>query len=336
MSATKRSECSLIKYKVDQLKRLNDLLNLNYIEESYSDCVRHISQHLSAEYEEGTSTLNRCLMNQTVLTNEDIEQYQIHIEHAKQANELRSEHLEREVVHSSAFVQYVKEQVNIMRINLGENDIDDSSVKTDLDKIKLLIKFSNDIDETYKTSCELFERKVDCTVESFKKSMSSNEFDSSVTYMTKLSDARHILRDHFERTNMETKYQEVKEYFLNYLSDSVEKLNDVFTHERFSTGDRKRLNSCVSMLETALNTCALQAHIPKKDIEKIYDDLLSKILTHFEKIVTKINREFENENVFESLEQFIKELDVNRTISTIAHKTSQTLFDVGKINWIHK
>ena len=62
MSATKRSEYSLIKYKLDQLKRLNELLHLNYIEEIYSDCVRHISQHLSTEYEEGTSTLNRCLM----------------------------------------------------------------------------------------------------------------------------------------------------------------------------------------------------------------------------------------------------------------------------------
>ena len=271
------------------------------------------------------------------MTNEDIEQYQTYIEHAKQADELRNEHLEREVVHSSAFVQYVREQVNVMKIDLKEKDIDDSSVKTDLDKIKLLIKFSNDIDETYKTSCGFFARKVDCTVESFERSVLSNEFDSSVTFMTKLSDARHVFRDHLERTNLETKYKKVKEYFLNYLSDSVKKLNDVFAQERLGTGDIERLKGCVSMLETAMNTYALQTHISREDIEKIYDDLLSKILTNFEKIVTKVNREFENENAFESLEQIIKELDVIRTISTIAHKTSQTYYStleklIGYIN----
>ena len=337
MSATERSEYSLIKYKLDQLKRLNDLLNLNYIEQIYSDCVRYISQHLSTKYEEGTSTLKRCLMNQTVLTNEDIEQYQTYIDHAKEADELRSEHLGREVVHSSAFAQYVKEQVNIMRINFEEKDIDDSSVKTDLDKIKLLIKFSNDIDVIYKTSCELFARKVDCTVELFERSMSPNEFDSSVTCMTKLSDACHVLQDHFERTNMETKYQKMKEYFLNYLSGSVKKLNDVFAQERLGTGDIERLNGCVSMLETAMNTYALQTHISKEDVKKIYDDLLSKILEYFEEILRKINREFENDDGFKNLEQLIKELDVIRTISTIAHRTSQTYYStleklIGYIN----
>ncbi len=62
--------------------------------------------------------LNRCLMHQIVVTDSDIKQYQIYINHAHSAEELREKHLDNEVVHSSAFIQYLNQQVNEMNEEL--------------------------------------------------------------------------------------------------------------------------------------------------------------------------------------------------------------------------
>ncbi|CAF4732671.1 unnamed protein product, partial [Rotaria sp. Silwood2] len=91
-SGIKRFDYALIKYKLDQLKILNDLFNQEYIKQIYIDCIRDLSTHLSEEYQKGISILNRCLMYQTILTNEDIKSYQTYINHANHVEELQLRH----------------------------------------------------------------------------------------------------------------------------------------------------------------------------------------------------------------------------------------------------
>ncbi|CAF3371505.1 unnamed protein product [Rotaria sp. Silwood2] len=80
------------------------------------------------------------------------------------------------------------------------------------------------------------------------------------------------------------------------------------------------------MLETAMNTFNLHEHISKEDINKIYENVSSKILNYFEEIVKKINTEIQNRNVSHTLEEFMKELDSIRTISSIALKTTEIYY----------
>ncbi|CAF4753190.1 unnamed protein product, partial [Rotaria sp. Silwood2] len=93
ISATKRAEYSLIKYKLDQLEYLNKLLDQDYIKQIYDDCVQYISTHLSEEYANGISILNSCLVNQIVINSDDIKQYQLCIDHAKLAEQFINKHL---------------------------------------------------------------------------------------------------------------------------------------------------------------------------------------------------------------------------------------------------
>ncbi|CAF5098350.1 unnamed protein product, partial [Rotaria sp. Silwood1] len=171
MSATKRFEYLFVQYKLAQLKRLNNLLEQDYIEQIYDDCVRYISKHLSEEYQNGISILNRCLINQTVLTVDDIEQYRTYIDHAKLADELRNNYLGKEIVHSSAFILYLDQQVDIILKSLQEKDIDDLSAKTSLDKIKILSMYFSDINRKYKDACQVFSEKYEFIVKAFKNSV---------------------------------------------------------------------------------------------------------------------------------------------------------------------
>ncbi|CAF5099645.1 unnamed protein product [Rotaria sp. Silwood1] len=201
LSATNRFDYLLVKYKLDQLKHLNDLIDQEYIKQIYTDCIQNISKHLSEEYEEGVSFMNRCLMNQTILSNEDVRQYQSYIDHAKLADELRQTHLGKEVVDSTAFIQYVNQQVEIMLIELREKEINDSL-------------------EKYKQICQIFAEKFESVINSFKSSVLSNKFDQCISDITKLHEALTVLQDHLNYEDMKTKYVQMKEYFLKYLNDS--------------------------------------------------------------------------------------------------------------------
>lgn len=326
MSATKRFEYPLIKYYLDQMKRLNSLLQQDYIEQIYSDCVRQLIAHLSKEYEEGTLKLSRCLTHQNVVTDDDIKQYQTYINHAQSAEQLRNDHLDNTAVHSSAFIQYLKQQVHEMDTDLKEKQIDDLSVKAILDKIKLLTKYFPDIKETYDNTCQSFTEKIDLKGNSFENLLKDNQFDQCATVLTNLSDAINIFHHHLDEENIRAKYSKLKADFLSYLQSCTKKLEPLFEQSKLDKTDIHQINQCVVKLETALQTVSLEVHICKNDIKQIYDSLLLKILNFFKNIIQEINNEMKESNALENLERLIEQLDLIRTISSIALETSQVYY----------
>ncbi|CAF3535937.1 unnamed protein product [Rotaria sp. Silwood1] len=326
MSATKRFEYLFVQYKLAQLKRLNNLLEQDYIEQIYDDCVRYISKHLSEEYQNGISILNRCLINQTVLTVDDIEQYRTYIDHAKLADELRNNYLGKEIVHSSAFILYLDQQVDIILKSLQEKDIDDLSAKTSLDKIKILSMYFSDINRKYKDACQVFSEKYEFIVKAFKNSVFEKNFANIARDITKLCDACTILEHHLNSEYMTTKYRELKKYFLQALNDSVTKLNHTLSQEKYGNETIESLKECVRMFETASSTFTLQPHISKEDINHIYEEFLLKIMNHYAQIDEKIITELKGECSFRELEQLFTEITSIRTISIIEFRTNRSYY----------
>ncbi|CAF4638122.1 unnamed protein product [Rotaria sp. Silwood2] len=321
ISATKRSDYLFVQYKLDQLKYLNDLLHQDDIEQIYKDCVAFISTCLKEEYEVGISDLNRCLMNQTVLTIKDMQRYQICIEHSQDAKELKTKHLTQDAVHSSTFTQYLTQLVNIMYIDLKDKNIDDPLVKISLDKIKLLSTFISDVSITYNNIHRLFTEKIELIVNSFNISVQSTQFSDSASNLTKLQSAITILADHFDSQKLAATYKQMKEYLLKYLNDSSVKFNVTFT-KKLDKSDIDNLNSYICILESANNTFSLHSHISKEELNAIYENLSLKIMNYFKAIVEKIEQTAELSN----LEPLMAELDSIRTISTFDIKTTQLYF----------
>ncbi|CAF3666995.1 unnamed protein product [Rotaria sp. Silwood1] len=298
-SATERSEYELVKYRLDQLKCLNDLLGQHYIEQVYNDCLRHISRYLSEEYERGISAMKRCLMSQTSLNDEDIRQYQVCIDHAKLAKEVQENHLGIEVISSTAFIEDLNRQVDLMLLDVREKDVDDISIRMSLEKIKTILNAFPDLDsKKLDNICQVLLEKLDSLVVSFKKSISSNKFDEAASHITKLYRAIDVLQDHLDREEIKAKYVQLKEYFLHHVNDCLGKLKYIFTQTKLDKNDIDIINRCVCMLENAKNTFDLQSHIFEEEINKLYENLLSNIMIYFEEIIKRINVELENENSF--------------------------------------
>ncbi|CAF4344718.1 unnamed protein product, partial [Rotaria sp. Silwood2] len=326
MSATKRYECPFVQYKLDQLKRLNNLLEFDYIEQIYNDCIRYISQHISEEYQNGTSKFNYCLINQTILRIDDIEQYRTYVDHAKLTDILRSNYLGKEVIHSSAFIQYLNQQIDIIVKSLHEKDIDDLSTKNSLDKIKLVAIYFPDIDSKYKNACQIFSNKHEFIVKSFNKSMLQKNIADIIRYIIKLNDACTILENHLDREYMTRKYEEIKIYFLQYLHELVEKLSHRLSQENYENEIIESLEECTRIFDTTINIATLQSNILTKDINQIYEDFLLKLMNHYEQIDKQIIEELKNKCSFRELEQLFKKMILLRTIPYIQLRTHHSYY----------
>ncbi|CAF3788709.1 unnamed protein product, partial [Rotaria sp. Silwood1] len=220
-------------------------------------------------------------MSQTSLNDEDIRQYQICIDHAKLAKEVQENHLGIEVISSTAFIEDLNRQVDLMLLDVREKDVDDISIRMSLEKIKTILNAFPDLDsKKLDNICQVLLEKLDSLVVSFKKSISSNKFDEAASHITKLYRAIDVLQDHLDREEIKAKYVQLKEYFLHHVNDCLGKLK------------------CVCMLENAKNTFDLQSHIFEEEINKLYENLLSNIMIYFEEIIKRINVELENENSF--------------------------------------
>lgn len=327
MSAIKRSDYELVKYKLGHLNILNQFLEQDHIEQAYNECIRSVSRHLEKEYKDTTNMLKRCLENEQVLNDEVIKQLRTFIEHANQAEILRNIHLEKELVSSSAFFHYMIEQVDSFVDDLKQKSIDDISVTNDLNTLKLLSEsFPESISSKYKDVQQAFIQKIESLADTFRQSFISRNFDESANEMTKLDKSQKILQNHINNTYIQNLYEQLKSEFLQYLKKYVGKLDYLFNQEKLDKDDVDRLNDCVYLLESVKNTFALHAHISLETINQIQEELLSKISSYFDEIIEKINTQLETVNPFDKLKSSMEELDSIRTITSIEVKTSQSYF----------
>lgn len=93
----------------------------------------------------------------------------------------------------------------------------------------------------------------------------------------------------------------------------------------------------MSLLELTLQTYKLHQHISKEEIQKLYEDFSSKIATYFDQIVKKIERQFANRNALEILESSMNQMDLLRSIVSIAHRTTLTYHNTIQklINYVY-
>lgn len=326
MSAVKRSEYSFIKYKLDQLKQLNDILQLDYIKQVYDNSIRDVRKHLNQDYQAHVQMLNHCFLNQTVLDIEVIKKVVTYIEHIALAEDLRKTHLGKEAVSKSTLIQYIHGQVNTMVIKLEKNDIDDPSVTISLDTLSLLSSFFSDILVQYQEACQIFVKKMNEVFDKFKQLVLSHDFEKSAHEMTKLYNAQISLHNHLDVNDMKDKSTQLQHYFFVHVKHSLEQLDPLFNQEKLEKPDIEQLNDLINMLDSIKSSYSLQVHIPINKINDIYDDFLLKINHYFNDIATKIQVQLEKEDAFQGLEHSLNQMDLIRTIPIIELKTSRSYF----------
>ena len=338
ISAVERDEYPLIKYQLGQLRRLNDLLHQDSLQKIYTDCIERVSKHLSDQYQIGTSLLGTTLTHQTIISAMDIEQYQTYLEHAYAAEQLRKDHLfEGKTIHSSAFVQYLNRQVADIDADLREKHFDHISIKAQLDKIKLLTEYFAQvrspceslcqyavvIKEIYASLCQSFSEKIELKVKSFHGFIAANDFHECGMMMSSLAEALNQFRDHLDTEMIKTNFFQLRQALIKYLIDSVKALDALLKKKVLEKVDIDQMNACLMNITKALATSTLEVHVSKRELQPIHDDCLAKMVTFCENLIREIKSELKKEHHWNHLESHIQQLDLIRTISSVAGETSQ-------------
>ena len=322
--ATKRADYLLIKYKLDQLKHLDDLLAQEFITKSYDESLRHLREHLSNEYQKATASIDRWLTDQALLRSEEIRHYHACMVHATVAEQLLGIHLGKDVVRSERLLEHLNHKVDTIVTELGETEIDDSSLKQRLDKLKLLPTSFPELEVKYRHVCDVLAKKLELVVKSGRSSVLSNQFDVTASDLTKLRAVSVTLQEHLTHISIEAVYLHLKEHILQHLHQSLEKSTELFRQATLEQSNIDRLNSCVCILESAKNTADLHSHIPREEINRIFESLVSRAVDYYEEIVRKVRERLENENPFHIAEEWVKTLEMIRTVSTFEHRTSRS------------
>lgn len=320
MSATRRFDCLLVKYKLDNMKLLYNLLHEDYVEQVYNECTRYVTKHLVDEYQNGISAFDHCLRDQTLLTIEDIQRYQTYISHFQIVDEWKENHLGKEVVHSTAFIIHLNQCINNMLSALQETNIDHISVKNNLDKLKLISTFFPDIISQYQQACQSLVDKYKSIIQSFKSSIKANQFTQSANSLITLTHARADLVDHL---NFEQSI-DFEKYFLDHLNDCVQESEELLNKSKLSKGDIDKLNDCILILDSASKTIAFEPYISLSSVQEILTKIQLDILEYFIRIIKQIDVEETNEDSFGLFEQYMQQLDLIRKIPVIEIKTSES------------
>ena len=326
LKAANRYDYALAVYKMNELRKLYQTLQHNTIDQVYTECVRDLSKKLDAEYNSGVSAISRGLALQNELTTEDVRRFSESIKAAERAEHLRKMHLSAEVVSSNAYMQALRKQVQDVVLAIEQREVDDLLVKTNLDKISLVVDSFAEFKPKYKHACQIVLAKISSSAEIFRTSVSHGEFKKSSEEIQKISHCITSLSMHLDQSAMQQKYDEAKTYLMDDIQASVQNVDHLFEHTALTKEDVEALGAYLLKIETVQGTPDLHPHVDLSAIQMVHDSLVQKIVSHFNSINTKINDCFARgkESSLPAIEALIDEMIRIRTIQEIEYKTAQS------------
>jgi len=113
------------------------LNNPPFIQQVRDACIHQMQEKLNEVFAECVAHFHWCLEDKNTLNKEDIQRYQVCMNHLKAAEQLRLNHLSEDTV-NYALVQNLLKEVQLMCANFENLEFYSHSVWEILDKIKLL------------------------------------------------------------------------------------------------------------------------------------------------------------------------------------------------------
>jgi len=324
MNALKRFAYDLVGFKLNELKKLLKLLGEDCVEKVYAECTQSVSKHLNEQYNLATDSINRCLKEENGLDQDQVEQYNLDMAHAKFADFIRKEHLETDVVDSNAYIQNLKDLLSSLLRSAKEKKIDDHSLKKTLDKIRLLTNVYGEMKHYYDDANEILERSFQICEKSLKNYLENENFEKCGLGLTVLLNSINLFQDHWDKDDKLGRYGELKNKLKQQVRNSTKSYYPLFTQSELTDKDIENLKTWIFKLESLKNDYNLRSHIPLEEFETIYTEIIDKLENYFSSINTKIQKLFKEkgEDSFGGIEGFFKEMEKLRRIPAIEIKTS--------------
>jgi predicted GTPase len=332
-SAAKRGDYALVNHKLDELKKLSEVISHSSIKQTYEDCVHYLAKHLNEQYTVCAERFNRCFDDSNAMTLDDIKKFQQALAIAKTADVLRNVHLGKDIVDSTTYTVNLLKMVSILAESFNAKFADfNRELALKLDKLLLLSNFFTDqkhILQSYQAICEHCTSELRLLAQKAIDSVKAQKFEVTALMLGRLLWAAENIDEHLRAISAE-KYELVKLAVMDELATSKDIIEKYFLQERLGESDIESIRYRVVMLDSAVKTPKLLPYFEGNAISQIYGNVIEIIEHEFNKYEEKISEHFDpkSEGTFESLEQYLCEMDALRSIESIDLVTSKSYYRV--------
>ena len=325
-SATERMDFELVIYKLSELKRFSELVSLEFVEKSYLDSVQFVAKFLEGYSQTSIEKFSRCFKDGNTLEEKDIKEFIHKMKNAQAADQLRKEHLSKEVTPSSAFMQTVLNQSNQLLTKIKESSIIDLSLKINLEKLELLSHhFSNDLGKEYESSIISLVAKSREAVESFKSLHLKDEFEQSVRLLQNIYGFMECMEVYLGEDVVKESKNMIEEFLSGDIKGTGSGLEAVFKKNRINPEDEESLEKGFTRLRSIKEKYNNQLDI----ITSVYQEMTRRSLKYIKETKEKIAKFYEEEK-YDSLfdvERLFKEIVLLRKIPEIGAETHHLYYE---------
>jgi hypothetical protein len=305
ISALKRHDFELILYKLNELSFLMENLSESFIKHIYEECTQEIQSQLLRDFETSTKVFEKCLINNNVLEESDINNFRICLKNLNIAKKL-CKHLDQNFFDTITYNDNLMMSVDLMCDNVDELEVHNPLVRHILDKLKLLAESFEFVEGKYDIILGKLESKVEKIIEKFPSLLKEHKVEEVALLIINFEIIKENLKNHFKNTNIELKKNQITKKYLDYLRKLTKSSIEIL--ERYQNiPDEKEIEVCFSVLEKTLRS-EIKKVIELEQIEQLQKNLEEKVKKVFEDIKNKINQNLLCES--ESKEDSLKEIEL--------------------------
>jgi hypothetical protein len=328
--ATTEGDYNLVLYKLDELKILINLLNQDFIKQTYQESIKYVVKHLEKQYTLAIDLLDKGCLDGNHLSGGEVNQYLAIVDELNRTKQLRSQHLGHEAMQSAGLIQHVILKASELVKDLAQHDVRDRILRPRLDKLKLLAKFSEEVKGIYQRQCDLLNEQSVALTKSIRNSLSIDDFSKIAHDFTTLHKMGKELYDHLSEATTKQHYADLqKELLAHFQTISANALKCLGKDKKLEKSDFGLITKSLSQLEEIKGMQSLIAHIPQnEELLKCHAELIQELLSYFEKVRKNIEVLFEKkrEASFEEIQVLMQELEALHAIESINSKTSESYF----------
>ncbi|CAF4906712.1 unnamed protein product [Rotaria sp. Silwood1] len=349
--ATKHKNNLLILYYLNDLKKLNELINENFIREAYKESIRFVSESISEYCKDITKNFNRALCSQDGLQEKDIFDYQTSIKYIEEAKILK-EHLGSYLTSPAALIQNIVTELNRINDKLDQEDLNSPLVTTYLDNFCMLKSSFIELEESYRNSCRKFVKRFDELVQTAHELIPKTDFKQIAEVLLNICQSVQALKKHFP-SRLHEIYDDIVKGLLQHLKKLSETVEPLLAKVRLNNEEVEVIKKLTETLRSAKENAALQERVStyleylkkkthvldehdikqtfgknNKSLNEIYDEFIAKVIKHFDEISLIIKESFDRngDNALEYIKRLVSDMDSLRTIPELETRTAGTYY----------
>ena len=309
IAATKRAEYTLVKHKLDELQFLRDVLKEDFIRNIFKECLEYIINNINENYTSIVETFNRCLDNGNKLNVEDVTQYKRRIETFTALECLKS--FEAIPNQTEALKINLKKKASEIIKNVKKIELKNADMKVLLENMKLLGDTFVFVAPSYEEICKILDEKLKRDEKELYTHLLASDYIQVSDKLKSISKSLKLFKEHLNASLWQNVYEKATEnvkHHLTSVSESADKILKQFKLDKNALAELKKI---VETIEAAKESSHLVDHIPKSEIQDIYELLILRIMKYFKTLNSKIEDLFklEAENSFKQIEVLIDEMD---------------------------